>query len=304
MISFIDEHRPVLGVEPICKVLPIAPSTYYDTLAKRTDVDRLSGRARRDARLKIEIRRVFDANYRVYGVRKVWRQLRREGFDVARCTVARLMKTMGLQGVIRGKPVRTTVSDKAVPCPLDQVNRQFHAPAPNRLWVSDFTYVSTWTGMVYVAFVIDVYARFIVGWRVSRTAHAGFVLDALEQALHDRKPVGKDGLVHHSDRGSQYLSIKYTERLVEAGIKPSVGSVGDSYDNALAETINGLYKAEVIHRRGPWRFFEAVEFATLEWVDWFNHRRLLEPIGNIPPAEAEANYYAATAAMYKLPMAA
>ena len=304
MISFIDEHRPVLGVEPICKVLPIAPSTYYDTLAKRTDVDRLSGRARRDARLKIEISRVFDANYRVYGVRKVWRQLRREGFDVARCTVARLMKTMGLQGVIRGKPVRTTVSDKAVPCPLDQVNRQFHAPAPNRLWVSDFTYVSTWTGMVYVAFVIDVYARFIVGWRVSRTAHADFVLDALEQALHDRKPVGKDGLVHHSDRGSQYLSIKYTERLAETGIKPSVGSVGDSYDNALAETINGLYKAEVIHRRGPWRSFEAVEFATLEWVDWFNHRRLLEPIGNIPPAEAEANYYAATAAMDKLPMAA
>ena len=304
MISFIDEHRPVLGVEPICKVLPIAPSTYYDTVAKRTDVDRLSVRARRDARLKIEISRVFVANYRVYGVRKVWRQLRREGFDVARCTVARLMKTMGLQGVIRGKPVRTTVSDKAVPCPLDQVNRQFHAPAPNRLWVSDFTYVSTWAGMVYVAFVIDVYARFIVGWRVSRTAHAGFVLDALEQALHDRKPVGKDGLVHHSDRGSQYLSIKYTERLAEASINPSVGSVGDSYDNALAETINGLYKAEVIHRRGPWRSFEAVEFATLEWVNWFNHRRLLEPIGNIPPAEAEANYYAAMAAMDKLPMAA
>jgi len=304
MIAFIDEHRPVLGVEPICKVLPIAPSTYYDTVAKRTDVDRLSVRARRDVRLKIEIRRVFDANYRVYGVRKVWRQLQREGFDVARCTVARLMKTMGVQGVIRGKPVRTTVSDKAVPCPLDQVNRQFHAPAPNRLWVSDFTYVSTWAGMVYVAFVIDVYARFIVGWRVSRTAHAGFVLDALEQALHDRKPVGKGSLVHHSDRGSQYLSIKYTERLAEAGIKPSVGSVGDSYDNALAETINGLYKAEVIHRRGPWRSFEAVEFATLEWVNWFNHRRLLEPIGNIPPAEAEANYYAATAAMDKLPVAA
>jgi putative transposase len=304
MIAFIDEHRPVLGVEPICKVLPIAPSTYYDTLAKRTDVDRLSVRARRDVRLKIEIRRVFDANYRVYGVRKVWRQLQREGFDVARCTVARLMRTMGLQGVIRGKPVRTTVSDKAVPCPLDRVNRQFHAPAPNRLWVSDFTYVSTWAGMVYVAFVIDVYARFIVGWRVSRTAHAGFVLDALEQALHDRKPVGKGGLVHHSDRGSQYLSIKYTERLAEAGIEPSVGSVGDSYDNALAETINGLYKAEVIHRRGPWRSFEAVEFATLEWVNWFNHRRLLEPIGNIPPAEAEANYYAATACMDKLPVAA
>lgn len=304
MISFIDEHRPVLGVEPICKLLPIAPSTYYDTVAKRTDVDRLSVRARRDVGLKIEIRRVFDANYRVYGVRKVWRQLQREGFDVARCTVARLMRTMGLQGIIRGKPMRTTISDKAAPCPLDRVNRQFHAPAPNRLWVSDFTYVSTWTGMVYVAFVIDVYARFIVGWRVSRTAQAGFVLDALEQALHDRKPVGKGGLVHHSDRGSQYLSIKYTERLAEAGIEPSVGSVGDSYDNALAETINGLYKAEVIHRRGPWRSFEAVEFATLEWVDWFNHRRLLEPIGNIPPAEAEANYYAATAAMDNIPMAA
>ena len=304
MISFIDEHRPVLGVEPICKLLPIAPSTYYDTVAKRTDVDRLSVRARRDVGLKIEIGRVFDANYRVYGVRKVWRQLQREGFEVARCTVARLMKTMGLQGIIRGKPVRTTVSDKAAPCPLDRVNREFHAPAPNRLWVSDFTYVSTWTGIVYVAFVIDVYARFIVGWRVSRTAHAGFVLDALEQAIHDRKPVGKGGLVHHSDRGSQYLSIKYTERLAEAGIEPSVGSVGDSYDNALAETINGLYKAEVIHRRGPWRSFEAVEFATLDWVDWFNHRRLLEPIGNIPPAEAEANYYAATAAMDNIPMAA
>ena len=231
MISFIDEHRPVLGVEPICKLLPIAPSTYYDTVAKRTDVDRLSVRARRDVGLKIEIGRVFDANYRVYGVRKVWRQLQREGFEVARCTVARLMKTMGLQGIIRGKPVRTTVSDKAAPCPLDRVNREFHAPAPNRLWVSDFTYVSTWTGIVYVAFVIDVYARFIVGWRVSRTAHAGFVLDALEQAIHDRKPVGKGGLVHHSDRGSQYLSIKYTERLAEAGIEPSVGSVGDSYDN-------------------------------------------------------------------------
>ena len=304
MISFIDEHRPVLGVEPICKLLPIAPSTYYDTVAKRTDVDRLSVRARRDVGLKIEIRRVFDANYRVYGVRKVWRQLQREGFEVARCTVARLMRTMGLRGTIRGKPVRTTFSDKAAPCPLDRVNRQFHAPAPNRLWVSDFTYVSTWSGMVYAAFVIDVYARFIVGWRVSRTAQAGFVLDALEQALHDRKPVGKGGLVHHSDRGSQYLSIKYTERLAEAGIEPSVGSVGDSYDNALAETINGLYKAEVIHRRGPWRSFEAVEFATLEWVDWFNHRRLLEPIGNIPPAEAEANYDAATAAMDNLPMAA
>ena len=211
------------------------------------------------------------------------------------------MKEMGIQGVIRGKPIRTTFSDKTAACPLDHVNRQFHAPAPNRLWVSDFTYVSTWAGMVYVAFVIDVYARYIVGWRVSRTAHAGFVLDALEQAIHDRRPVNKGGFIHHSDRGSQYLSIKYTVRLAEAGIEPSVGSVGDSYDNALAETINGLYKAEVIHRRGPWRSFEAVEFATLEWVDWFNNRRLLEPIGNIPPAEAERNYYAA---MDNLPMAA
>ncbi len=199
------------------------------------------------------------------------------------------MRDMGLQGVIRGKPVRTTMSDKAAPCPLDHVNRRFYAPAPNMLWVSDFTYVATWAGFVYVAFVIDTYARRIVGWRASRTAHAGFVLDALEQALHDRRPVHRGGLVHHSDRGSQYVSIKYTERLAEAGIEPSVGSVGDSYDNALAETINGLYKAEVIHRRGPWRSFEAVEYATLEWVDWFNHRRLLEPIGNIRLLKPKSN---------------
>ncbi len=218
--------------------------------------------------------------------------MQREGFSIARCTVERLMRDMGFAGVIRGKPVRTTFSDKAAPCPLDHVNRQFHAPTSNRLWVSDFTYVSTWSGFVYVAFVIDVYARCIVGWRVSRTAHASFVLDALEQALHDRKPAHRGGLIHHSDRRSQYVSIKYTERLAQAGIKPSVGSVGDSYDNALAETINGLYKAEVIHRCGPWRSFEAVEFATLEWTDWFNNRRLLEPIGNIPPAEAEHRYYA------------
>jgi len=203
------------------------------------------------------------------------------------------MKSMGIQGIIRGKPVRTTIPDKAASCPLDRVNRQFQAPAPNMLWVSDFTYVATWTGFVYVAFVVDAYARRIVGWRVSRTAHAGFVLDALEQAVHERRPAKGMGLVQHSARGSQYLSIKYTDRLAEAGIEPSVGSVGDSYDNALAETINGLFKAEVIHRRGPWRSFEAVEFATLEWVDWFNNRRLLEPIGNIPPAEAEANFYAA-----------
>jgi putative transposase len=292
MIAFIDDHRAVYGVEPICRVLPIAPSTYFDYLAKRADRERLSARAKRDAALQPEIARVFVENFGVYGVRKVWRQMVRERFDVARCTVERLMRGMGLQGVIRGKPVRTTVQDKAAPCPLDHVNRVFHAPAPNLLWVSDFTYVSTWSGFVYVAFVIDVYARRIVGWRVSRTAHASFVLDALEQALHERRPVSKGGLVHHSDRGSQYVSIRYTERLAEAGIEPSVGSVGDSYDNALAETINGLYKAEVIHRRGPWRSFEAVEFATLQWVDWFNHRRLLEPIGNIPPAEAEERYYA------------
>ena len=293
MVSFIDAHRKVYGVEPICRVLPIAPSTYHAHTARRIEPTKRSARARRDDALGPEVRRVFEENFRVYGVRKVWRQLRREGFDVARCTVARLMRAMGLAGVIRGKPVRTTVSDKGAPCPLDRVNRQFRAPAPNRLWVSDFTYVATWAGFVYVAFVIDTYARRIVGWRASRTAHASFVLVALEQALHDRRPMRGGGLVHHSDRGSQYVSIKYTERLAEAGIEPSVGSVGDSYDNALAETINGLYKAEVIHRRGPWRSFEAVEYATLEWVDWFNHRRLLEPIGNIPPAEAEEQYYAA-----------
>ncbi|GHH06155.1 transposase [Pseudodonghicola xiamenensis] len=270
-----DDQREAHGVEPICRVLPIAPSTYYDHLAKRADPARLSDRARRDEVLRPEIERVFEENWRVYGVRKVWRQLDREGFHVARCTVARLMKNMGIHGIIRGKPHRTTIPDKKASCPLDKVNRQFRAPAPNMLWVSDFTYVATWRGFVYVAFVIDAYARRIVGWRASQTAHAGFVLNALEQAVCDRRPVKGAGLVHHSDRGSQYLSIKYTERLGEAGIEPSVGSVGDSYDNALAETINGLFKAEVIHRRGPWRNFEAVEYATLEWVDWFNNRRLL-----------------------------
>ena len=292
MIAFIDEHRAIHGVEPICRVLPIAPSTYHAHAARRADPGKLPARARRDVTLKTEIRRVYEENFRVYGVRKVWRQLLREGIAVARCTAARLMRAMGLQGVVRGKRVRTTIGNTAAPCPLDRVNRQFKAPRPNALWVSDFTYVATWAGFVYVAFVIDVFARRIVGWRVSRTAHAGFVLDALEQALHERRPIRGGGLVHHSDRGVQYLSIKYTERLAEAGIEPSVGSVGDSYDNALAETINGLYKAEVIHRCGPWRSVEAVEFATLEWVDWFNKRRLLGPIGNRPPAEAEATYYA------------
>ena len=292
MIAFIDDHRAVYGIEPICRVLPIAPSTYRAHAARRADPGKQPARARSDASLMVEIQRVFEANFRVYGVRKLWRQLGREGIAVARCTVARLMRAMGLRGVVRGKTIRTTIPDPAAVCPLDRVNRQFKASHPNVLWVSDFTYVATWAGFVYVAFVIDVFARRIVGWRVSRTAHAGFVLDALEQALHERRPVQSGGLVHHSDRGSQYLSIRYTERLAEAGVEPSVGSVGDSYDNALAETINGLYKAELIHRRGPWRSFESVEFATLEWVDWFNTRRLLEPIGNIPPAEAEARYYA------------
>jgi transposase InsO family protein len=301
MIAFIDDHRGEHGVEPICAVLPIAPSTYHNHAARRADPSLLPRRATRDAGLMPLIARVFEENFEVYGVRKVWRQLQREGQEVARCTIERLMQSMGLQGVIRGKPVKTTISDKAAPCPLDHVNRQFQAPRPNALWVSDFTYVATWAGFVYVAFVIDTYARRIVGWRVSRTAHTSFVLDALDQALHERRPLHRAGLVHHSDRGSQYVSIKYTERLAEAGIEPSVGSVGDSYDNALAETINGLYKAELIHRRGPWRSFEAVEFATLEWVDWFNHRRLLEPIGNIPPAEAEDRYYAM---LEQTPMAA
>jgi transposase InsO family protein len=286
MIAFIDDHRDAHGVEPICKLLPIAPSTYRAHAARRRDPAKASARARRDAALREKIQRDFDANFQVYGVRKVWKQLGREGERVARCTVARLMRSMGLQDVVRGRPVKTTVSDRKAPCPLDKVNRQFRAARPNTLRLSDFTYVSTWQGFVYVAFVIDAFARRIVGWRASRTAHAGFVLDALELALHDRRPVHGGGLVHHSDRGVQYVSIKYTERLAEASVEPSVGSVGDSYDNALAETINGLYKAELTWRKGPWRRFEAVEFATLEWVDWFNNRR------NIPPAEAEARYYA------------
>lgn len=292
MIAFIDAHRDDHGVEPICRVLPIAPSTYHAHAARRTDPGKLSARGTRDAVLRAEIRRVWEANFRVYGVRKVWRQLKREAIDAPRCQVGRLMKQMGLAGVVRGRVVKTTRSDRAAACPLDRVNRQFRAVAPNVLWVSDFTYVATWQGFVYVAFVIDAFARRIVGWRVSRCAHAAFVLDALEQALCERRPTRRGGLVHHSDRGVQYVSIRYTERLLEAGIEPSVGSVGDSYDNALAETINGLFKAEVIHRRGPWRNAEAVEFATLDWVHWFNHQRILEPIGNIPPAEAEARYYA------------
>ena len=292
MIAFIDEHRASYGVEPICHQLPIAPSTDHAHRVRRDDLSRLPSRAKRDAELRVEIARVHAENFGVYGARKVWRQLRREGFESARCTVERLMRATGLQGAVRGTRIRTTLPDPAQPCPRDKVNRQFQAPAPNRLWVSDFTYVATWRGFVYVAFVIDTYARRIVGWRVSGTATAGFVLDALEQAIHDRRPAKDAGLIAHSDRGSQYLAIRYTERLAEAGIEPSVGSVGDSYDNALAETVIGLFKTEVIRPRGPWRSLEAVEFATLEWVDWFNNRRLLAPIGHIPPAEAEAAYYA------------
>jgi putative transposase len=297
MIAFIDAHRGVHGVEPICRVLPIAPSTYHAHTARAREPDRVPARQKRDIALCQEIRRVFEENFAVYGVRKVWRQMRRDGTPVARCTVARLMRRMGLKGVVRGKGVTTTISDKAVPCPLDRVGRQFRAPAPNMLWLSDFTYVSTWQGFAYVAFIIDAFARRIVGWRVSRHARADFVLDALEQALHERQPLAKGRLVHHSDRGSQYVSIRYTERLAEVGIEPSVGSIGDSYDNALAETINGLFKAEVIHRRSSWRRIEDVELATLHWVSWFNHRRLLEPIGNVPPAEAEHAYYAALEAI-------
>jgi transposase InsO family protein len=291
MWAFIDQYRETLGVEPICRVLQIAPSGYRRHAARQRDPARRSARAQRDEVLMRHIQRIWDANRQVYGVDKVWRQLQREGLVVARCTVARLMRQRGLRGVRRGQAVRTTVPNLAAPCPRDRVNRQFRAERPNQLWVADFTYVSTWQGFVYVAFIIDVFARRIVGWRVSRSMRTDFVLDALEQALYARQPQGDDALIHHSDRGSQYVSIRYSERLAEAGIEPSVGSTGDSYDNALAETLNGLYKAEVIHRCGPWKTAEAVELATLDWVAWFNHQRLLEPIGYIPPAEAEANYY-------------
>ncbi|WP_305825843.1 IS3 family transposase [Massilia brevitalea] len=288
--AFIDQYRHAYGVESICKVMQVAPSGYWRHAAQQRNPALRCARVQRDDVLSVDIERIWQANLQVYGADKVWRQLRREGSDVARCTVERLMRKAGLRGVMRGKVVRTTVADAKAPCPLDRVNRQFKAQRPNQLWVSDFTYVSTWQGFVYVAFVIDVFARRIVGWRVSSSMRTDFVLDALEQALYARQPE-RNELVHHSDRGSQYVSIKYSERLAEAGIEPSVGSKGDSYDNALAETINGLYKAELIHRRAPWKTREAVELATLEWVSWFNHHRLLEPLGYIPPAEAEANYY-------------
>jgi transposase InsO family protein len=290
MYQFIDQHRIAYGVEPICRVLAIAPSGYHEHKAREADPTRRPARAQRDEVLRDEIHRVHQANRSVYGARKVWRQLRREGHGVARCTIERLMQRDGLCGVVRGgRRVRTTRPDTAAERPLDLVQRQFVAERPNQLWVADFTYVATWRGFVYVAFVIDVFSRRIVGWRAHTTMRSDLVLDALEQALHDRETDGD--LIHHSDRGVQYLSMRYSERLADAGIAPSVGSRGDSYDNALAESVIGLYKAEVIHRDGPWRGFDAVEYATLEWVAWFNTQRLLEPLGYLPPAEYEAQYH-------------
>ena len=291
MTAFIDDHREAYGVEPICSVLPIAPSTYYEQRARQADPSRLPARVRRDALLKVEIKRVWDENRKVYGAPKVWRQLHREGFPVARCTVERLMRQMGLRGVVRGKKVRTTIPDDVAARPADLVERDFTATHPNQLWVADLTYVATWAGFVYVAFVIDVFSRMIVGWRVSQSLCTDLALDALEQALWARDEISQ--LIHHSDRGVQYVSISYTERLAEAGIEPSVGSKGDSYDNALAETIIGLYKTELIYKDGPWKGVEQVELKTLDWVDWYNNRRLFEPLGYVPPAEYEALYYQA-----------
>jgi transposase InsO family protein len=291
MTAFVEEHRGEHGVEPICKVLPIAPSTFYEHQARRRNPELRPEREKRDEALQPQIQRVWNENQDgLYGADKVWRQLLREHTPVARCTVERLMRGMGLRGVVRGRAFKvTTHSDPAMARPPDLVERRFEASRPNQLWVADLTYVATWAGFVYVAFVIDVFSRCIVGWRVSSSLRSDLALDALEQALHARP---RDGdLVHHSDRGTQYLSIRYTERLAEAGIERSVGSVGDSYDNALAESINGLYKTEVIRHKGPWRNIEAVEFATLVWVDWFNNRRLLEPIGYVPPAEYEQAWY-------------
>jgi putative transposase len=290
MVGFIDDHREEYGVEPICRVLPIAPSSYYAQKARQADPSRLPARSQREAGLREPIERVWKENRSVYGARKVWLQLKREGFEVARCTVARLMRQMGLRGAVRGRAWKTTtIVDEEAQRPADLVQRDFTATRPNQLWVADITYVATWAGFVYVAFVTDVFSRKIVGWRVSRSLRSDLALDALEQALHARPRA--DNLIHHSDRGVQYVSIRYTERLADAGVEPSVGSVGDSYDNALAETIFGLFKTEVIRRNGPWRNIEEVEFATLEWVDWFNNRRLLEPIGDIPPVEFEQLYY-------------
>ncbi|MCR9193050.1 MAG: IS3 family transposase [Gammaproteobacteria bacterium] len=291
MVDYIDLNKDKHGVESICKVLPIAPSTYYDHKVKQRHPEMRSSRAQRDDQLKADIQRIWEENFRVYGVRKVWRQLKREDIEVARCTVERLMKVQGLRGVVRGRRVKTTLPDNLSERPMDLVNRDFKVTRPNALWVADLTYVATWRGFVYVAFVIDAFARRIVGWRVSTSLRADIALDALEQALHDRRIGEQDQLIHHSDRGVQYVAIRYADRLAEVGIDPSVGSVGDSYDNALAETINGLYKTELIRQQGPWRGIEAVEFATLKWVDWYNHRRLMESIGNVPPAELESEYY-------------
>ncbi len=291
MVGYIDDHRDRYGVEPICAVLPIAPSTYYEHKARERDPDRRSNRWIRDEALKVEIRRVWEENLCVYGVRKVWKQLKREGFRIARCTVDRLMQVLEIQGAVRGRKFKTTIPDELAERRQDRVNRKFTVSRPNALWVADLTYVATWRGVVYVAFVVDAFARRIVGWRVSSSLRSDIALDALEQALYDRDLDEHESLIHHSDRGVQYVSIRYTERLAEAGIEPSVGSVGDSYDNALAETIIGLFKTEVIRQRGPWRNIEAVEFAVLEWVEGFNHRRLLESIGDVPPAEKEAEYY-------------
>ena len=291
MVAFIDDHRGQYGVEPICRVLPIAPSTYYLCKAREADPAQRSARAKRDEHLRGEVQRVWQENREVYGVRKIWRQLNREGIPVARCTVARLMEELGMRGVVRGRRCRTTVASEIGTHPQDLVQRDFTAQHPNQLWVSDLTYVATWRGFVYVAFVIDAFSRRIVGWRVSNSLQSDLALDALEQAIWEREEGAPDRLVHHSDRGVQYLSIRYTQRLAEARIEPSVGSKGDSYDNALAETVIGLFKTEVIRKRGPWRGLEDVEFATLEWVWWFNHRRLLEPLGYVPPAEYEEAYY-------------
>lgn len=300
MIAFIDDHRCVHGVGPICRVLGIAPSTYYGFKSVERDPGLASDRARQDRLDMVAIKGAFDGSRGRYGARKVWHQLRRSGHDIARCTVERLMKAMELQGVVRGKKVITTNPDTAQPCPDDKVNRAFVAAMPNQLWVSDFTYVSSWQGMVYVAFVIDVFARKIVGWRVSTSMTTGFVLDALNQAICQRAPSEVDKLIHHSDRGSQYLSIRYTERLAEAGIDTSVGSVGDSYDNALAESIIGLFKTEVIKFLGPWKSVGQVEWETLKWVDWYNNTRLHSAIGYVTPQEAEEAFYARLNAVEKV----
>lgn len=292
MIAFIEESREALGVEPICKALQFAPSTYYERRAIARDPDRASLRAKSDAALSLKIDGAWADNRKLYGARKIWHVLRRDGEDVARCTVERLMRRLGIKGVVRGKKVITTNPDTSQPCPDDKVNRVFKADRPNKLWVSDFTYVPTWSGTVYVAFVIDVFARRIVGWRVSTSMKTQFLLDALDQAIWQRKAPDNRSLVHHSDRGSQYLSIKYTERLAEAEIDLSVGTVGDAYDNALAECVIGLFKTEVINQIAPWKSMREVEWETLKWVDWYNNRRLLAPIGYIPPAQAEEAFYA------------